>query len=124
MDTNEITTTAPSSDQAVFVPATDIYESPKAILIRCDMPGVANEDLEVTLENKVLSVSGKQRGEVPQETGPNVREYLTGTYQRSFNINRDVDDAGIFARLKNGVLEIELPKARDGQALKIPVENG
>lgn len=125
MDTNETTNTgANPSDQPAFVPATDIYESPKAILLRCDMPGVANEDLEITLENKVLSVSGRQRGDVPQDAGGNTCEYLTGVYRRSFNINRDVDETGIAASLKNGVLEIELPKAREGQALKIPVGNG
>jgi HSP20 family protein len=59
MNANEsITTPAPSrapqsTERPVFIPAADIYETPSGVLIRCDMPGVAENDLEITLENKI-----------------------------------------------------------------------
>lgn len=128
MNINE-TTTAPAetnvkaSDRPVFIPAADIYETPDAVLIRCDMPGVAEADLEITLSNKVLALSGKQ---LEPDTGGRQTtgcEYLTGIYRRSFNINRDLDESAVKARMKDGVLEIELPKVRDAGPRRIPVEN-
>jgi HSP20 family molecular chaperone IbpA len=128
MNINE-TTTAPtetnvmSSDRPVFIPAADIYETPDAVLIRCDMPGVAEADLEITLSNKVLALSGKQ---LEPDTGgreTSACEYLTGIYRRSFNINRDLDESAVKARMKDGVLEIELPKAKEAQPRRIPIEN-
>ena len=112
-------TKAAHEDRPVFAPAADIYETPEAILIRCDMPG----DLEITLSNKVLTLSGRQleqdRGACENAT----REYLTGVYQRSFGIHRDLDEAAVKARLKDGVLEIELPKVREAGPRRIPIEN-
>jgi HSP20 family molecular chaperone IbpA len=48
-------------------------------------------------------------------------EYLTGVYERSFGLSRDLDDSAVKARLKDGVLEIELPKAKEAQPRRIQV---
>jgi HSP20 family protein len=128
MNVNErITTPAASrtgqpAERPVFVPAADIYETPAGVLIRCDMPGVAEQDLEITLENKQLTVTGPQMGQGREDCETLVGEYLTGIYQRSFGLSRDLDDSAVTARLKDGVLEIELPKAREAQPRRIPVE--
>lgn len=128
MNINE-TTTAPaetkvrSSESPVFIPAADIFETPDAVLIRCDMPGVAEADLEITLSNKVLALSGKQLEPDRGGLETNACEYLTGIYRRSFNINRDLDESAVRARMKDGVLEIELPKAKEARPRRIPIEN-
>lgn len=113
-----------AAEPQVFIPAADIYEKPESVLIRCDLPGVRDEDVEITLHNKVLSVSANQRPQLREGHTAISSEYLTGRYQRTFNLNRDLDDAEIKARLRNGVLEIELPKARESQPRRINITNG
>ena len=115
-------TTPADPDRPVFQPAADIFETPSAVLIRCDMPGVAEGDLEINLENKVLTVTGTQHQAAAGNRSVLAAEYLTGTYQRSFSLNRGLDESAVSARMKNGVLEIELPKAKGAQPRKIPIQ--
>lgn len=125
MNTQDNISTVNNPDQdnrPVFLPAADIYESPAGVIIRCDMPGVAESDLEVTIENKVLTVTGPQMGQGKEGSETLVSEYQTGVYQRTFGLSRDLDDSAVKARLKDGVLEIELPKAREAQPRRIAVE--
>jgi HSP20 family molecular chaperone IbpA len=105
------------------MPAADIYESPAGVLIRCDMPGVADEDVEITLENKVLTVRGTQMAQAKEECETLSGEYLTGVYERSFGLSRDLDESAVKARLKDGVLDIELPKAKEAQPRRIHVSS-
>jgi len=129
MNTNDTLTPTTGTENAnndnrpVFLPAADIYESPVGVVIRCDMPGVADSDLEITLENKVLTVTGNQMGQGREDCESLAREYETGIYQRSFALSRDLDDSAVKARLRDGVLEIELPKAREAQPRRIAVES-
>lgn len=108
-------------DLPVFTPYADVYETPDALRIRCDLPGVSEDDLEITLEKKVLTLSGRQmnQGRVGGETV--AAEYRTGIYQRSFSLNRDVDEASIRARLCNGVLDLEIPKSPEAKPRRIPI---
>jgi HSP20 family protein len=106
-----------------FTPAVDIYETPNAILIRCDMPGVAQEDLEIILADKVLTLTGRQREQDWRTSGSGTCEYQTGVYKRSFDIKRDLDESAVKARLKDGVLEIELPKTAEPGPRRIPVSD-
>jgi len=123
------TNTAPAETETntprpqVFVPAADIHESPAAILIRCDLPGVAESDIEIVLENKTLTLIAPQK-QVERDGFTSLhREYATGVYRRSFVLNRDVDGTAVKARLNNGVLEIEVPKLQPAEARRIPIEN-
>jgi HSP20 family protein len=126
-DQASITTTVANpvkpSEPAVFVPAADIYETPDSIQIRCDMPGVAEGDLEIILENRLLTISGPQQSVEREGFDAILREYPTGIYRRSFNLNRDLDGAAVKARMNQGVLEIEIPKAKAAEARRIPVGN-
>ena len=117
----ETETTSPSPQ--VFVPAADIHETPAAILIRCDLPGVAESDIEIVLENKTLTLSGPQKPVERDGFNSLHREYATGVYRRSFVLNRDVDGTAVKARLNHGVLEIEVPKLQPAEARRIPIEN-
>jgi HSP20 family protein len=108
-------------EPAVYVPAADIYETRDSILIRCDMPGVAESDVEIILENRLLTLSGPQQPVEREGFDAILREYPTGVYRRSFNLNRDLDGAAVKARMSHGVLEIEIPKAKAPEARRIPV---
>ena len=111
------------SPRPEFTPAVDIYETPNAILIRCDMPGVAQEDLEIILANKVLTLTGRQREQDPGTCEAGACEYQSGVYKRSFHIKRDLDESAVKARLRDGVLEIELPKTAEPGPRRIPISD-
>ena len=109
-------------DLPVFVPATDIYEKPDSVLVVCDMPGVDEKKVDITLEDDVLTLSGVQEAAEPEGLSPLYRGYDTGVYRRTFRLDTRVDRAGIKARLANGVLQVVLPKAEEAKPRKITVE--
>jgi len=111
-----------AQDRPTFVPFTDIYEREDAVLVRCDMPGVEEKDLDITLDNHVLTISGTQRPHTREGFESIWAEYETGVFNRSFRISQDIDRDGIKARIKHGVLDIELPKSKQAQPKKINVE--
>jgi HSP20 family protein len=115
------TTVTREHKRPVSMPAADIYETPAGVLIRCDMPGVADEDMEITLLNRVLTVRGSQMSQGWDGSETLSGEYITGVYERSFGLSRDLDESSVKARLKDGVLDIELPKAKEAQPRRIPV---
>lgn len=108
----------------VYVPTTDIYEKDDAILVRCDMPGVAQEQIDIRLENTELEITATQNGETPEGYDLLSGEYETGVFRRRFNIPQLIDRDGIHARLHNGVLDIELPKAEQAKPRKIEIATG
>ncbi len=114
----------PVQEGREFVPNTDIYEKDDAILVRCDMPGVAQDQLDIRLDNNELEIIGKQTGAVPEGMDLLMAEYETGTYRRKFSIPQLIDRDKIRARLHSGVLELELPKAEQAKPRKIEITTG
>lgn len=108
----------------VFVPTTDIYEKEDAILVRCDMPGVEDDCVDITLENSELTITGRQAVARPEGCDLLSNEYDTGTFQRAFKVPQLIDRDKIKAKLHNGVLDIELPKAEQAKPRKIEIEAG
>jgi HSP20 family protein len=113
-----------AQDQPVFTPAADIYEKEDAILVMCDMPGVDEKHIDITLEDNTLTLTGYQDAAVPEGYGLVHRGYLTGIFRRSFTLTSEIDRAGIEARISNGILNISLPKAKESQPRKIAVQAG
>src|SRR5579883_2992222 len=94
----------------VFVPTADIYEDRDTLKVILEMPGVEKGNIEVRVEEGVLSVEGrldlsKYRGLQPLYT-----EYNIGNYSRSFRLSNAIDQDKIGAELKDGVLSLTLPK--------------
>ncbi len=111
-------------DLPVVEPATDIYETDSALVVVADMPGVAENGLEVTLENQVLTLFGRTAaGSEPATHGRVYREFGPTEYRRTFTINDGIDREKITARLKNGVLRVTLPKAAQAQPRRIVVQS-
>ena len=109
---------------AVFRPAADIVEDAERVYLRLDMPGVAEADLEITLEQGELTVCGRQAGiEVPGRSAVRT-EYATGVFRRTFAASHLIDADGVEAHLRNGVLEVVLPKRKEALPKKIPVKAG
>jgi HSP20 family protein len=106
----------------VYIPAVDIYEKEDAVLLRCDMPGVSDQKLEITVEDGVLTVEGVQEARIPEGFTCLTREYGRGTFKRSFRLADDIDESNIAARMKNGVLDVELPRSEKVKPRKIKIE--
>lgn len=111
-------------DRKAFVPRTDIYESGEAITIVTDMPGVDENSLDITLEKGVLTINGYTEPELPEGYALTYAEYEIGDYQRSFKLSNEIDQEGIQATLKDGVLRLVLPKVGPAQARKIEIKAG
>lgn len=111
----------PVRNERTYVPVTDIYEKDDAILVRCDMPGVTQDQIDIHLDNYELEITGKQAVAVPEGHDLLVGEYDTGIFKRKFSIPQLIDRDKIRARLHNGVLDIELPKAAQAQPRRIEI---
>jgi len=104
-----------------FEPAVDVVEHPDSFEITAELPGLKPEDVEVKLENGLLSLSGKRTYESKDERGGYRRlERRYGTFTRCFSLPRDVRGDDITAALKDGVLTVRVPK--DARALPRKIE--
>jgi HSP20 family protein len=105
-----------------FLPRFDVKESKDGYLIRADLPGVVEKDLEVSLSGNVLTVSGHREDEHKQEDERYyAMERSYGEFTRSFSLPESADAEHIRADLKDGVLSIALPKRAEAQSRKITV---
>ena len=105
-------------------PATDIVETEDGFFIYMDMPGVSKENLVIDLNEDEIRVTG--RSVSPAAEGEKLVhvEFGNGEYQRSFTVSHIVDKARIKAAMKNGVLELHLPKAEKAVPRKIEIQMG
>jgi len=108
-------------DVPVFIPRVDIFETDDEIVLNCEMPGVAIEDIDIQFEDRKLTLLGK----VPaRHVGCTLfaAEYGIGDFQRTFTIGEAIDVEKIAADLENGVLKLRLPKSEAVKPRKIAVK--
>ena len=105
-----------------FVPTTDIYESDQALTLVMEMPGVDKSNIDVGVENEVLTVAGRVDFSKYEKLQPVYTEYMIGHYRRSFSLSPSrIDQDEIRAETKDGVLTLTLPKAEQAKPRKITV---
>jgi len=104
-----------------FVPDVDIYETPDSLWLRADMPGVDEQSIEISVNDGVLSVQGQVAVKDYENLAPIYTEYNVGNYARRFTLANTIDAERISARMKNGVLELELPKAEKAKPRRIAI---
>jgi HSP20 family molecular chaperone IbpA len=104
-----------------FQPAVDIVETSDELLVLADMPGVTPEGLDVRLEGDVLTISGRPKGDEYEGLKPLHVEYSVGGFHRRFTLGETIDRERIKAELRNGVLQLHLPKAERAKARRIEV---
>ena len=108
---------------ADWTPAVDISEEKDRFVLRADVPGVKTEDIEVAMDNGILSVSGERHAIAPaDDSGVQRIERATGRFLRRFTLPDTANAEGISARTSNGILEVVIPKAPEIQARRITVE--
>lgn len=108
---------------ADWVPAVDIKEETERFLIHADIPGVDPKDIEVHMENGVLTIQGQREKETKEEREGFKRiERARGSFLRRFTLPDTADSEKITAKCNNGVLEVSIPKHNKVQPRKITVE--
>jgi HSP20 family protein len=108
------------SQEQYVTPPVDIYETGEGLVVKADLPGVAKENLDVRVENNLLTIRGRSAHVAPGE--PIYREYELVHFFRQFELNEKVDQGKISADLKHGVLTLQLPKAEEAKPRKIDVK--
>ncbi len=110
---------------ASFVPAVDIYEDSKKVVLKLEVPGIEEKDLDVRVENNTLTVKGERKFEKEEKEENFHRiERRYGTFYRSFTLPSTVDSEHINASYTNGILKLELSKKPEAQPKQIKVNVG
>ncbi len=108
-----------------WIPAIDIKEEQDRYVVQADLPGVKPDDIEVTLENGVLTIKGQRVTEAKEEKENYRRvERIYGSFFRRFVLPETVDEEKIEAKYENGVLTLVIPKKAEEQPKKIEVKVG
>lgn len=109
-----------------LVPAVDVSETDDAYLVRAEMPGVRKEDIDITLEDGVLTLSAERKSESEAREGERLirREVRYGKYLRSLRLGVPIDEDRIKASYADGVLALNLPKSEAAKPRKIEVGIG
>ena len=106
-------------------PHSDVVERENEIRVMVELPGMRPEDVELSLENNVLTISGEKREENQEEKDTwHLSERRYGKFARSFVLPRDVEQDQIQARFDNGVLNVVIPKSERVRRRHIQIEGG
>lgn len=103
-------------------PPIDIFETDEGLVLRADLPGVTPESLELQVQDNRLTLFGRSQTDLPDEGRLVHQEYRVGDFLRSFILSDDVDHDRISAKLSDGVLELNLPRAPKAKPRKIQVQ--
>lgn len=106
-------------------PEADVVETEKDIMVVVDVPGCAPGDIELILENNLLTINGERRshwGEGDDRRAFHLAERRYGRFNRAFVLPRDVDQEGIVARFENGVLTVTIPKSEKARRRRIEIQ--
>jgi len=107
-----------------WAPAVDVEETKNEINVKADIPGLSEKDLNVTLENNVLTISGEKKEERKEEAKDHhyiVSERKYGSFSRSIRLPEGIKSDGITAKFKNGVLNVSIPKTEQEKTKKISI---
>jgi HSP20 family protein len=104
-----------------FEPPVDIYETPDAITLSADLPGVKVDAIQTDLRNNLLTISARVEP-VDSRWKPLHQEYAIGNYVREFRIGQQIDQSKISAQFKDGVLTLILPKADSAKPRRIQIQ--
>jgi HSP20 family protein len=101
--------------EAALSPRLDVKENDKAYLLSVELPGVAEEDMELEVANRVLTIRGEKKVEKEEkgDKGYHVMERSYGSFMRSLTLPDDVDEQKIDASFDKGVLTVTLPKSKE-----------
>jgi HSP20 family protein len=103
-------------------PATNLFETKEAFIVKADVPGLAEGDVSVSVEDNALVVRGERKSELPEGYTVHLRERSPVAFTRKLPLPTRVDAEAVTATLNDGVLTITLPKAKDTLPRQIAVK--
>lgn len=105
-----------------WVPPCEITETPEALVLTAELPGISPEDVHVTLEDDVLTLRGERKENLHEaDAKRHLVERSYGTFARSFTLPRSVEAARVQAEWKNGMLTVRMPKAANAKGRVIDI---
>jgi HSP20 family protein len=108
-----------------WIPAMDLVETPEHFILRADLPGLSEDDIDIELEDNVLTISGEREAEhESRQEGYYRVERASGSFRRSLTLPEGVDPDGIEAAFDNGVLEVRIPKPEERKPRKVAISVG
>jgi len=107
-----------------FLPDVDICEYEDSLRLWADMPGVSEKDATVSLKDGILTIEGSVSAADYEKLAPLYTEYNVGNCFRQFSLHAEVDDSRIGAKMRNGVLMVQLPKREQAKPRIIEVTAG
>jgi len=111
-----------NTPRRALAPAVDIAESESGITLFADMPGVSKERLTIKVEGDNLMIEGQAQIDVPENIELLHSEVRSPYFRRAFTLSRDLDPAKIEATLRNGVLQMHIPKSEEARPKRIEVK--
>jgi HSP20 family molecular chaperone IbpA len=105
----------------VFIPAVDILENEKELIVLADMPGVDSKNVDIDLRDNQLAIIGRIAPIEEEKEIALYREFQWGDYYRLFTLSEVIDQGKITAKMDNGVLRLVLPKVEKAKPQKIKV---
>jgi len=112
----------PTTPTRAFLPTTDIFENEDALTLVLEMPGVDRDNINISVENGVLTVEGRINFSKYEGLQPVYSEYNIGPYRRTFRISSRIDQEEIRAEMRDGVITLVLPKAEQAKPRRIEVK--
>jgi HSP20 family protein len=110
---------------ASFVPAVDVYEDEQKVILKLEVPGIKEEDLDIRVENNTLTVKGERKFEKEEKEENFHRiERRYGSFYRAFTLPSTVDAEKVQAQYEAGVLRVELPKKAEAKPKQIKIGVG
>ena len=114
----------PFFEEREWVPAFDVSESDKELIIKAEIPGMDKKDINITVSDGMLTIKGEKKHEKKEESEHYHRvERRYGAFSRTVRLPREVKAAKVDATYKDGVLSIKLPKSEAAKPKKIEVES-
>ena len=104
-----------------WVPPVDVAETQEKILVRAEVPGMKQEDIQIEFENGLLTIRGERTLEKTENLTWHRVERIHGNFSRSFTLPRTVDPEKISASYRDGILEIEVPKREEAKPKQIRI---
>ena len=113
----------PRTENATIVPPVDVEETPEAFVVRADLPGVDQKDVRVSLMGDTLTIRGSRTDSRDKKDHSFHRlERSYGEFERSFTFGTPVKSDGVRAQVRDGVLEVHVPKADEAKLREIEVK--
>jgi len=108
-----------------WAPAVDIYEGEHELVVKADLPGINPEELDIRVENNILTIRGERKFEKKVDEKNYLRvERAYGSFARSFSLANTVNTEAIKANYKDGVLTLSIPKREEAKPKQIKVNVG